>query len=209
MIDLHSHVLPGIDDGTANVSEALELAAAAAAGGTRVLAATPHLRADHPGVRPGELAGRCRELNGPLAFMAIVELPYWKTGTPAVLCVEGPHAIPISTAVRAASDQVLFALGRERETLRRLHRDPSAALCLLGDGVAFTAHGQVRIVGELDSADTVVAVELSVARVQDHLRDGRTQMLDGARWRWLDERAAAAEPSIVAELERLRGGDGR
>ena len=137
-----------------------------------------------------------------------MELPHWKTGTPAVLCVEGPHAIPISTAVRAAGDRVRFALGRERETLRRLRRDPRAALCLLGEGLAFTAHGEVRIVGELESAETVVAVELSVARVQDHLLDGRTRMLDGARWRWLDEGAAAAEPSIVAELERLGGAAG-
>ena len=67
MIDLHSHVLPGIDDGAADVSDALELAAAAASGGVRVLAATPHVRADHPGVIPGELAGRCRELNAQLA----------------------------------------------------------------------------------------------------------------------------------------------
>jgi protein-tyrosine phosphatase len=67
MIDLHSHVLPGIDDGAADVSDALELAAAAASGGVRVLAATPHVCADHPGVIPGELAGRCRELNAQLA----------------------------------------------------------------------------------------------------------------------------------------------
>lgn len=140
--------------------------------------------------------------------MASPELPHWRTGTPAVLCVAGPHAIPISTAVRVAADCVLFALGRERETLRRLRRDPRAALCLLGEGAAFTAHGEARIVGELESAETVVAVELSVARVDDHLLDGRTQMLDGARWRWLDERAAAVEPSIVAELERLGGGHG-
>lgn len=133
------------------------------------------------------------------------ELPHWKAGTPAVLCVEGPHAIPISTAVRVTGDRVRFGLGRERQTLRRLRRDPHAALCVLGEGVAFTAHGEVRIIGELESAETVVAVELSVSQVQDHLRDGRTQMLDGARWRWLDERAAAVDPLILAELERLGG----
>ena len=140
--------------------------------------------------------------------MATLELPHWRTGTPAVLCVAGPHAIPISTAVRVAGDRVLFALGRERETLGRLRRDPRAALCLLAEGVAFTAHGEARIVGQLESAETVVAVELSVARVQDHLLGGRTQVLDGARWRWLDERAAALEPAIVAELERLGGAEG-
>jgi protein-tyrosine phosphatase len=62
MIDLHAHVLPGIDDGAATLEEALEVAAAAASDGTTVLAATPHLRADHPAVRPEELAGRTARL---------------------------------------------------------------------------------------------------------------------------------------------------
>jgi hypothetical protein len=39
--------------------------------------------------------------------------------------------------------------------------------------------------------------------VQDHLADGRTKMLDGARWRWCDESFADAEEAIVAELKRL------
>jgi len=62
MIDLHSHLLPGIDDGAPDVEHALELARAAADQGTRVLAATPHLRADFPNVRPGEIARRCDEI---------------------------------------------------------------------------------------------------------------------------------------------------
>ena len=131
-------------------------------------------------------------------------LPSWRRGTPGVLCVAGPHAIPISTAVRVGDRRVMLALGRGRETLRRLRDDPRAALCMLGEGVAFTAHGQTAVAAEeLQSADTVVAVELAVERVQDHLADGRTEMLDGARWRWLDRRSAASEPAIMAELERL------
>jgi protein-tyrosine phosphatase len=43
MIDLHCHVLPGIDDGPATVEGSLELARLAAAGGTDVLVATPHV----------------------------------------------------------------------------------------------------------------------------------------------------------------------
>lgn len=62
MIDLHSHLLPGIDDGAPDLDHALELARAAAEQGTRVLAATPHLRADFPEVRPEELASRCEEV---------------------------------------------------------------------------------------------------------------------------------------------------
>jgi protein-tyrosine phosphatase len=57
MIDLHAHLLPGIDDGPPDLQGALALAAAAAGGGTRVMAATPHIGFQH-GVAPGELAGR-------------------------------------------------------------------------------------------------------------------------------------------------------
>ncbi len=131
-------------------------------------------------------------------------LPEWERGTPAVLCATGPHAIPVSTAVRVADDVVRFALGRRREMLRRLREDPSAALLVMGEGLAFSAYGTAAVVAEeLEVADTVVAVELRVERVQDHLADGRTEMVDGARWRWTDEQLADSEPEIWAELERL------
>jgi protein-tyrosine phosphatase len=48
MIDLHTHVLPGVDDGARSLDESVALARAAAADGVRVLAATPHVRADYP-----------------------------------------------------------------------------------------------------------------------------------------------------------------
>jgi hypothetical protein len=132
------------------------------------------------------------------------ELPRWERGTPGVLCVAGPHPIPVSTPVRAGDDRILLALGRRRETLRRLRDDPRAALLVMGDGLAFTAHGHAAVVAErLQAADSVVAVELRVDRVQDHLADGRTAMLQGARWRWCDERDGVAQDAIVAELGRL------
>lgn len=42
IIDLHSHILYGLDDGTRSLAEALELGRMVAASGTTVLAATPH-----------------------------------------------------------------------------------------------------------------------------------------------------------------------
>ena len=48
MIDLHSHILPGVDDGPATLEESLELARSAAADGIRIIAATPHVRDDYP-----------------------------------------------------------------------------------------------------------------------------------------------------------------
>ena len=48
MIDLHSHVLPGVDDGARDLADSVEMARAAVADGIAVLAATPHVRDDYP-----------------------------------------------------------------------------------------------------------------------------------------------------------------
>jgi hypothetical protein len=118
-----------------------------------------------------------------------------------VLCTTGPHAIPISTALRAGDNRVVFALGRGRETLAILRGDPRSALCVLAEGAAFTAYGNARVVREeLEAAPNVAALELVVDEVSDHLADSRTEMLDSARWRWTDERAAAEDPRIAQEL---------
>ena len=130
-------------------------------------------------------------------------LPDWEPGTPAVLIAAGPHAIPVSTAVRRGNDRIVFALGQRRATLERLRADPAAALCVLARGVAFTAYGRATVVREKLEAAAVAAVELRVERVQDHLADGRTDLLDGARYAWLDDAAAEAEPRIRAELGTL------
>lgn len=51
MFDLHCHILPGVDDGAEEMTEAVEMAVMAAAGGTKGIAATPH--ANLPGVETG------------------------------------------------------------------------------------------------------------------------------------------------------------
>jgi hypothetical protein len=131
-------------------------------------------------------------------------LPTWPAGTPAVLCVTGPHAIPVSSYVRAGDARILVALGARRETLARLRGDPQVAFCLLGEGVAFTAHCRASVVREsMRAAAGNTAVELHVERVQDHLIDGRTEVLDGAPWRWTDREAADLQPAILKELEEL------
>ncbi len=43
MIDLHSHILPGIDDGAANIEMSLAMARAWVADGVTVVACTPHI----------------------------------------------------------------------------------------------------------------------------------------------------------------------
>lgn len=62
MVDLHSHVLPDLDDGPVNLDFSVALAQAAVDAGTEVIVATPHIRADHH-VDPREIPARVDELN--------------------------------------------------------------------------------------------------------------------------------------------------
>jgi protein-tyrosine phosphatase len=61
LIDLHCHVLPGIDDGARDMEDALAMARQAEADGIEVVCATPHIRHDHD-VRIHELDDRVAEL---------------------------------------------------------------------------------------------------------------------------------------------------
>jgi protein-tyrosine phosphatase len=62
VIDLHCHILPGIDDGALDLDDSVAMARVAAADGIDVVAATPHIRHDHD-VRIHELPTRVAELN--------------------------------------------------------------------------------------------------------------------------------------------------
>jgi protein-tyrosine phosphatase len=48
MIDLHSHILPGLDDGARTLADSVEIAHSALQDGITVIAATPHVRDDWP-----------------------------------------------------------------------------------------------------------------------------------------------------------------
>jgi protein-tyrosine phosphatase len=48
MIDLHSHILPALDDGPETLEGSLALARAAVEDGIELIAATPHVRDDYP-----------------------------------------------------------------------------------------------------------------------------------------------------------------
>jgi protein-tyrosine phosphatase len=61
-VELHFHLLPGIDDGPSSIPESVELAAAAVADGTRLLLATPHVHPAHV-TDPAVIGERVRELS--------------------------------------------------------------------------------------------------------------------------------------------------
>src|SRR3954447_10756725 len=84
MIDLHSHILPGIDDGPATMAGSLELARAAVEAGTRTILATPHIH-DDAGIDPERIAAGLEELRAalahadiPLEVLAGGEIAIWR-----------------------------------------------------------------------------------------------------------------------------------
>ena len=104
MIDLHFHILPGIDDGPGTLEEAKMLAARAADDGTELVAATPHFREDHPAVRPDELAGRTASVNNAISDIGL--------GLEVVPAAE----VDLTIAMEVSADQLRLASYGQRGT---------------------------------------------------------------------------------------------
>lgn len=66
MIDLHCHILPGLDDGPRAMADSVAMARQADRDGIHIVCATPHIRDDHD-VRIEQLPDRVAELNAALA----------------------------------------------------------------------------------------------------------------------------------------------
>jgi protein-tyrosine phosphatase len=64
--EIHFHLLPGIDDGPATLQDSVDLAAAAAADGTRAILTTPHIHPEHV-TDVSSLPERVREVSQRLA----------------------------------------------------------------------------------------------------------------------------------------------
>jgi protein-tyrosine phosphatase len=71
VIDLHTHILPGLDDGARDLDAAFELAQESVAQGVSVIAATPHVRADFPAVQPSTISTETETLQRHLDVAAI------------------------------------------------------------------------------------------------------------------------------------------
>jgi len=144
VIDLHSHVLPGLDDGPPDMAGSLALAHAAARAGTRVMAATPHVGHRYP-VVPGELAERVAVLNEALAAARIPldvvvggeRLVEDALGGSSCLLVECPFVasggvLPaLATHFRDLGFRVLLA---HPERSPECHQDPELLPELVEDG---------------------------------------------------------------------------
>jgi protein-tyrosine phosphatase len=71
MIDLHCHILPGVDDGPRTLEDAITMCRAAYRDGTRTLVATPHVNGDYPGVTADLVLGQTVAVNRALRAAAV------------------------------------------------------------------------------------------------------------------------------------------
>jgi protein-tyrosine phosphatase len=76
VLDLHSHILPGLDDGADDIEVSLGMARMAVEEGVERMAATPHVNFDYP-IDPDTVLSRVSELNAELtrADIALEVLP--------------------------------------------------------------------------------------------------------------------------------------
>jgi protein-tyrosine phosphatase len=158
VIDLHCHVLPGIDDGPGALDGALELAATAAGNGIATIVATPHVSWDYPANDAARIGAAVAELNPALQAAGIPvtvlagaevaltrgadlsddELRSLRLGGGPYLLLECPLS-PSATGfeqglweLRARGHQVLLA---HPERSPHFQRDPGALERLAAEGV--------------------------------------------------------------------------
>lgn len=106
MIDLHCHILPGLDDGAADLGVALEMARAFVADGVAVVACTPHIL---PGLYHNSADGI---RNATSALQAVLE----REGIPLRLVPGADNHIAPDAPARLRSGQML-ALADSRYVL--------------------------------------------------------------------------------------------
>lgn len=106
MIDIHSHILPAIDDGAANLDESLAMARQAVEGGTTVLFATPHVmdRKDLDRARDYPVAAA--------AFQRVLDEQH----IPLKLAV-GAEVYPMEGLLEAIQQGIPLLLGPRRKTI--------------------------------------------------------------------------------------------
>ncbi|MGN6371828.1 MAG: tyrosine-protein phosphatase [Solirubrobacteraceae bacterium] len=157
MIDLHCHILPGIDDGPSAISDSIALAKAAAAAGTRTIVATPHVSWRYPN-ESATIASLTAEVNEQLAKAGIPievragaeiamtraseldddELTKLRLGGGPWLLLEPPFSPAITGfaaivgELQGKGHRILLA---HPERCPAFHRDPQALEALVNAGV--------------------------------------------------------------------------
>ena len=217
MIDLHCHILPGVDDGPQTMEEALDLARVAVAGGIATTIATPHVTWDHQHNTAAAIAGHVAALNAELQAADIAlevrpgaeiamtrvgdlaqdELEGLRLGGGSHLLVECPLSAvgvpfgPIVGALRAAGHQVLLA---HPERCPAFQRDPDAYFALVEDPGVLGQVTSGAIVGRFGPPARELGLRL--------LREGGAQVVSTDA-----HSAGRRRPSLAPELEEAGLGE--
>jgi protein-tyrosine phosphatase len=97
MIDLHCHILPGVDDGARTIEDSVAMARMAAAAGTKTIVATPHMM--HPQFHvPGPVAKQ---------KLAEVRAAVGAAGIPIEIVLAGEIHWSVDIPQRLASGELL------------------------------------------------------------------------------------------------------
>jgi protein-tyrosine phosphatase len=157
VIDLHCHILPGLDDGPVNFDFSVAMAHGAADAGIHVVVATPHIRDDYD-VDPEVIGPRVRKLNEAieaegiqLLVLAGGEVSLSKAaeldddvlrsvclGSSDYLLIESPYKasdIDIESIVRGVQERGLKPLLAHPERCPIFQRDPDRLQRLVNSGV--------------------------------------------------------------------------
>lgn len=125
MIDLHSHILPGVDDGARDAAEALAMVRLAAGSGTERIVATPHIQGGGPLLPWSEIVAGCDRLRQaarqqgeaidilPGAEVALDPELLDRLKTPGPYCISGGRYILVelpATHVPDYAGELLFIL---------------------------------------------------------------------------------------------------
>lgn len=159
MLDLHCHILPGIDDGPSTMEQSIEMATAAFRDGTRTIAATPHNRdvVERSSIacaraRAAQLNEELRARSIPLNIVLGME-NHLELDTPeqvdagTALPIEGTRCILIELpfefypyhtrdAIHSLLCRGLVPLVVHPERNRSIQRDPQLLGALVQDGAA-------------------------------------------------------------------------
>lgn len=182
MIDLHCHVLPGIDDGPDTIEGSLLLARTAAAAGIHMIVATPHVNARYHNTA-ATIAALVRDVNASLAAEEVdvevrqgaeialthaaeiepAELSRLGLGGGPWLLIEPPFATVaagLDSAVREIQRNGHRVLLAHPERCPAFHRDPAMLEEIVAAG-ALTSITAGSLVGDFGSTVQRFALELA------------------------------------------------
>lgn len=77
MIDIHSHILPGLDDGAGDMNESIRMLRLARRQGITQVVATPHYSHNFPNTSPDQIRSLCREVQEAARSRLKAEILIW------------------------------------------------------------------------------------------------------------------------------------